>query len=995
MTRIQDELVQRIKSEVSCLHLAERYGMEFTKKGKDYFARCPWHGDKTPSLSISPAKNLWKCLGACNTGGTVIDWEMKWHGVSFNAACERLKRYLGLSGDLACRAAGKSSSADPKLLADAANPELLKRVIAFYHATLKQSPEGLAYLDSRGVNDTALIDHFQLGLANRSLGSRLPDTQRKAGREIRGKLEKLGIYRASGHEHFNGSLVIPVLDARGQVREIYGRKIGQRLRKGTPKHLYLPGPHQGVFNLEALKASNEIILCESLIDALTFWAAGFRNVTSAYGVSGFTDELMQAFKDHGTERVLIAYDRDEAGNVAAEGLAKKLISGGMECFRIQFPKGMDANEYALKVTPADKSLGLVIRKAEWMGSGERPETTTDVGASTETHEAPEPIPATPVPEPPKVAIEAKVTDEEVIITLGDRRYRVRGLDKNTASNLLKINLMVSCGEALHIDSFDLYAMKPRTLFARQAAIELGVTEQVIKADLAKVLLKLELLQQEIIQSSTEPDKAQAVTLNDDEYTQAMALLQAPDLLDRIVSDFERCGVVGEATNKLVGYLACVSRKLDKPLALIVQSTTAAGKSTLMDAVLDLMPEEDRVQYSAMTGQSLFYMGDGDLKHKILAIAEEEGVQQAAYALKLLQSQGELTIASTGKDPDTGKLVTEEYKVEGPVMLFLTTTAIEIDEELMNRCMVLTVNESRAQTQAIHQIQRQRRTLDGLLAREDTKHLVHLHRNAQRLIRPLLVANPYAEQLTFLDDTTRTRRDHEKYLTLIESLALLQQHQRPIKTAQHNCQPIQYVEVTLNDIAIANRLAHEVLGRSLDELPPQTRRLLGLLRKMVEAQAEAAGMDRTDYRFRRRNVLDATRWSYDQVRVHISRLVELEYLLVHRGSRGQQFVYELIFDGHMEAEEPHLNGLIDTEKLSKAKKTAGTTRTLGGQEANFGGPLGPQMTPLGGSLGGAPRARKAPVRKGSSKKAEKNPKKALLGKKNNGASYRSCTSYPVV
>ena len=113
----------------------------------------------------------------------------------------------------------------------------------------------------------------------------------------------------------------------------------------------------------------------------------------------------------------------------------------------------------------------------------------------------------------------------------------------------------------------------------------------------------------------------------------------------------------------------------------------------MEAVLGLMPEEERVQYSAMTGQSLFYMGETN-PHKILAIADEEGAANASYAPELLQSEGQVSIASTGKDDQTGQLVTREYRVEGPVMLFLTTTAIDIDEELLNRCLVLTVNESR-------------------------------------------------------------------------------------------------------------------------------------------------------------------------------------------------------------------------------------------------------------------------------------------------------------
>ena len=177
-------------------------------------------------------------------------------------------------------------------------------------------------------------------------------------------------------------------------------------------------------------------------------------------------------------------------------------------------------------------------------------------------------------------------------------------------------------------------------------------------------------------------------------------------------------MVGEETNKLVGYLAAVSRHLEAPLAVVVQSSSAAGKSSLMDAVLAFVPEEERIQYSAMTGQALYYMGEMDLKHKVLAIVEEEGASRAAYALKLLQSEGSLTIASTGKDPATGKLVTHQYRVEGPVMMFLTTTAIELDEELMNRCLVLAVNEDREQTQAIHQLQREQQTLEGLLRKQE-------------------------------------------------------------------------------------------------------------------------------------------------------------------------------------------------------------------------------------------------------------------------------------
>jgi hypothetical protein len=404
-------------------------------------------------------------------------------------------------------------------------------------------------------------------------------------------------------------------------------------------------------------------------------------------------------------------------------------------------------------------------------------------------------------------------------------------------------------------------------------------------------------------------------------------LCAPDLVDRIVADMGHCGIVGESANLLAGYLAATSRKLDAPLAILIQSTSAAGKSSLMDAVLNLMPDEERLQYSAMTGQSLFYLGETDLQHKILAIAEEEGVRQAAYALKLLQSDGELTMASTGKDEATGNLVTKQYRVQGPVMLMLTTTAIDVDEELLNRCLVLTINETREQTRAIHARQRAAQTLEGLLAQTDREAIMGLHRNAQRLLKPVHVVNPFAHHLTFLDDKTRTRRDHVKYLTLIRAIALLHQYQRPTQRVQHRGQTLEYIEVTPADIALANRIAHEVLGRTLDELPPQTRRLLTLLRDWVAAECVARDETRDALRFTRREVRAVTRWGDTQLKIHLARLVELEYVIAHRGRQGT-FEYELLYSGD-DDDRAHLCGLIDPETLAIAAMRSGTEESQSG------------------------------------------------------------------
>jgi hypothetical protein len=333
------------------------------------------------------------------------------------------------------------------------------------------------------------------------------------------------------------------------------------------------------------------------------------------------------------------------------------------------------------------------------------------------------------------------------------------------------------------------------------------------------------------------------------------------------------------------------------------------------------------------------MGETNLKHKALAIVEEEGASRASYALKLLQSEGELTIASTGKDPVSGNLITQQYRVEGPVALLVTTTARDIDEELMNRCLVLSVDEGREQTRAIHQLQRDRRTLEGLIARRDKEALIALHQNAQRLLKPLAILNPYAQFLTFPDQTTRLRRDHEKYLTLIDTIAFIHQHQRPVKTAQRGAQTIEYIEVTLSDIELANRIAHDVLGRSLDELPPQTRRLLKLIDGYAVSECERQKVKRTDFRFSRRALREAITWGDTQLKIHLARLAELEYLVTHR-TKCNGFEYELVYDMAGADNSLRFPGLADIEALACAYDGARSGQTAAWSGSGRG-PVGPR------------------------------------------------------
>jgi DNA primase catalytic core len=277
MARIPDTEIERLKAEVSVERLVEASGIELKRGGKDMLGRCPFHEDATASLVVTPGKNLWHCFG-CGVGGGPVDWVMKRRGVSFRHAVELLREgVVPLAADGAVLNNPRLRVLPPPVAFDADDQALLNQTVGYYHERLLATTEAQTYLAGRGLAHPELVAHFKLGVADRTLGLRLPEKTRKAGADIRARLQKIGLYRDSGHEHFNGSLVVPVFDEAGNVVEVYGRKLLDNLRTGTPKHLYLPareanGQRQGrgVFNVQALAASKEIILCEALLDALTF-----------------------------------------------------------------------------------------------------------------------------------------------------------------------------------------------------------------------------------------------------------------------------------------------------------------------------------------------------------------------------------------------------------------------------------------------------------------------------------------------------------------------------------------------------------------------------------------------------------------------------------------------------------------------------------------------------------------------------------------------------
>jgi DNA primase len=299
---------------------------------------------------------------------------------------------------------------------------------------------------------------------------------------------------------------------------------------------------------------------------------------------------------------------------------------------------------------------------------------------------------------------------------------------------------------------------------------------------------------------------------------------------------------------------------------------------------------------------------------VLAIAEEMGAENASYPLKLLISEKGLQMITTGKDPETGKHTAIENHVEGPTMVFSSTT-VAVEPELLNRFLEQYIDESEEQTARILVFQRFLKTLEGKRYKKRSQQIEKLHQNVQRLLKNVEIYNPYSNELKFSATTDLARRNQVKYLTLIEAIAFLHQYQRPLKKDPEFGG--EYIEVTIDDIKLANEMAGELLGNSLDELPPQTRYVLEQSYKMLQKICKEQNAPQSCIHFTRRQLREFTGMGDTQLKIHLHRLVDFEYLVI-RKSRHGLFAYELMYNGEGRNGSRFFMGLIDVKELRKKK-----------------------------------------------------------------------------
>jgi DNA primase catalytic core len=835
---IDPEDIDKVKRSADLAAIVRAHGVELKKSGKQLVGKCPFHSpDKTPSFFVDPAGRKWKCFGACVaggddvSGGDVISFLMKIDKLTFPEAFAKAGGTIETKELPPPRT--KKTNGNGHETSDLA---ILARVVDFYHRSLLSTRTALEYAASRGIANADLLKAYRIGYADGSLVA-------KATGSLRAALRRLGVIGENDHELLRGCLIFPLLDENGAVVSLYGRAIDR------DQHLYLPGTRRGLFNSETVRGAEEVIIAESIIDAMSAIEAGVMNVLPMYGAGAFTpdhDSLLQTIKP---KRIALALDNDETGRSATAKLAQQMAPD-FDVRVIELPR-KDLNEVLVHDGP--HALKELLVRIDSPTSPEMPAAAEEKTSS--------------------VAIDGG----EMTFTAADRTYLVRGVESKRGASL-RVGLKLSVGEKRVIDNVDLYSARSRNGFlSRVAEAELGNRIEV-ERDLLILLDAIELHQKQ----RDEPPPPPKLEMSQEERDDAMRLLLHRDFLDIAAQDMELLGYVGEDVIKKLGYVVALSRMLDAPLSMVIMSQSGSGKSALADVLEKLTPPEAMYVFSRLSAQSLYWMERDALQHKFIVIEERAGSADADYSIRALQSKKKLILAVPIKDPGTGRIQTKIFEVLGPAAFLETTTERYIHPENATRCFEMWCDESIEQTQRIHQAQRRRKTLDGRRLTKLREAAIRRHQNAQRLLRKIDVVIPFADLIDFPCAWLRTRRDNERFLNLIEAITFQYQFQREKKIDDDGGE---YIEATIDDYARAYALAKDVLGQTLADVKKPAAEL-------YEAVRGLAARGKGDGSLTRREIREATGLPDHRVNALLSELVQLEYLEIVSGANGKTFRYRL-------------------------------------------------------------------------------------------------------
>lgn len=897
-----------IKKSVDIISLFSSFGIELTKKGKSHTGLCPFHDDANPSLSVDRDKGLYNCFG-CGESGDVFDLVCRVKGFSFTESLSFLKEY-SCNGSIKTHRAieantSRKAETEPlpagSALAPAVDPKkkappvparsgeeqpavqpkdeetpaeidaktnlsriILDIVSEHYKKSLLKNPESLGYLKGRGFTDYSMQERLGLGFADGSLLSMVGEKQKE-------ELKAFGIITARGRELFSGCITVPFFDEAGRVVSFYGRAINSGRKV---KHLYSPGEHKGLVNRKAAGVyREEIILTESVLDALSLIQMGIENVIPCYGTGGFTDEHLSLLKNERVKTVVIAFDADTAGRKGSGKLKEKLTGEGFSVKVIE-PLGSkegdslkDWNESLQKGMSKEEIITLIHQSETHLLDAEIQEDLC-----------------------------AKKEGQKYLFTIAGVSYRVLGVKEMFVSSLrvnIRAEKLDEADSSKYLDNVDLYSARSRSIFSTQLSHVLNLETVRIEKDLIRIV---EYLEEERDKKLLTNDEA-IPELTEEEKQLGLSFLMSKNIMREVTEDMTALGYVNEEINKQLTYLAGVSRLLPGPLNIYIQAGSSGGKSALLNTLEKLLPPEAVWKALTISTQAFHYVEEERFLNRVFIMGEDIHDEQIENLVRQMQSEGEVSRLVTLKDEKTGELKARMISKKVNMSFMVTSTSLTLHPENASRCLVISVDESASQTEQVQESMAMRRSWEGETGDGgDTDRIIKKHRSAQRMLLKYRVYNPLAKYIKFPRARPSMRRAYDQFLTLMDSSCLLRQKQKEIITRTNPVtgKTISAIECDMQDYEAAYRLFVEgVLATGSNDIPTGTCRLYEEIRGMLKKKARKENVGMCEISFIRKQVREHTGLGPEFIKKHLRFLVEYEHLSITGGRRhGTRYSYRL-------------------------------------------------------------------------------------------------------
>jgi len=395
------------------------------------------------------------------------------------------------------------------------------------------------------------------------------------------------------------------------------------------------------------------------------------------------------------------------------------------------------------------------------------------------------------------------------------------------------------------------------------------------------------------------------TLSQEEITEAETFLKQKNLLEKTNDFIGKSGVIGEEENRLIMYLVFTSRKTNRPLHIISLGSSGVGKSHLQEKVGELIPTEDKIELTSVSGNAFYYYVDDDLGHKLILIEDYDGVFAALYPIRELQSKQKISKTITVRDR-SGNTRTLHLTVKGPVSIGGCTTSEHIYEDNANRSFLIYLDESEAQDERV--MDYQRKLSAGKIDTTEQNKIQKLLQNVQRVLQPITVVNPYAEQLVIPKEVFKPRRSNAHYIAFIESITFYKQYQREHKIDKETGEI--FIETTLEDITEANELMKNILLKKADELGYATRKYFEKVKEYLTTNKLKT--------FTNKEIREVFKENPNNQKKYMTELQCYGHIRKKEGDKKKGFYYEVVSHEEYQKLQEQIHNALD-EALAGLQK----------------------------------------------------------------------------